>query len=99
MSLKLSLDAIENGKFVLCNRDVGCPSLFKAREFKKIKSSGTQILKARARKAKNWVLIQTQGVQDLILRGNFRSGQVYFCSLQIFARLNFRISSQQFSTP
>ena len=35
MSLKLSLDAIENGKFVLRNRDVGCPSLFKAREFKK----------------------------------------------------------------
>ena len=31
--------------------------------------SGTQILKACARKAKNCVLIQARGVQDLILHG------------------------------
>ena len=35
MSLKLSLDAIQNREFVLCNRDLGCPSLFNSREFKK----------------------------------------------------------------
>ena len=35
MSLKLSLDAIQNGKFVLRNRDLGCPSLFNAHEYKK----------------------------------------------------------------
>ena len=52
MCLKLSLDAIQNGEFVLRNRDLGCPSLFNSRELKKSSVRHTDFESVRTKSQK-----------------------------------------------